>query len=307
MAFLLASTRTDRTDPSSTRKDFVTHSDLLAQASSLAAGMAAADHSPDSQLSQTRHRAALVAGWNIAPGSTVLELGCGQGDMTAVLAEAVGPEGRVVAVDVAAPSYGAPVTLGESAARLTAGPLGSRIDFRFGTDVLDPAVGFPDGAFDHVVLAHCSWYFASLGQLRDTLARVRPWARRLWFTEWDLTPASGEQVAHLLAVLIQGQTEAAGAHGEGNVRTPFSRESLLRLLPGAGWTADGSQPVDTGGLQDGDWEIEACLDLVAGADGQVAALPEPVRQLVLSEADVLRALAKPHGNRPLGAYWVTAH
>ncbi|MFJ6784086.1 methyltransferase domain-containing protein [Streptomyces yangpuensis] len=281
------------------------HSDLLAKAPSLAAGMAAADHSPDIQLSQTRHRAALVASWHIAPGSTVLELGCGQGDMTAVLAEAVGPEGRVVAVDVAAPSYGAPVTLGESAARLAAGPLGPRLDLRFGTDVLDPSVDFPECTFDHVVLAHCSWYFASLGQLRDTLARVRPWARRLWFTEWDLTPASDDQLAHLLAVLIQGQIEAAGSRGEGNVRTPFSRESLLRLLPGAGWTADGSEPVDTEGLQDGDWEIAACLDLVE-SDGRPAALPEPVRQLVLSQADVLRAIAKPHGNRALAAYSVTA-
>lgn len=281
------------------------HSDLRAKAPSLAAGMAAADHSPDVQLSQTRHRAALVAGWHIAPGSTVLELGCGQGDMTAVLAEAVGPEGRVVAVDVAAPSYGAPVTIGESAARLAAGPLGPRLDFRFGTDVLDPSVDFPAGAFDHAVLAHCSWYFASLGQLRDTLGRVRPWARRLWFTEWDLTPVSDDQLAHLLAVLIQGQAEAAGSHGQGNVRTPFSRECLLRLLSEAGWTAEGSTPVDTRELQDGDWEIAACLDLV-GSDERLAALPEPVRQLVLSQADVLRAVAKPRGNRALAAYCVTA-
>ncbi|PJM96823.1 class I SAM-dependent methyltransferase [Streptomyces sp. CB01373] len=281
------------------------HSDLRAKVPSLAAGMAAAEHSPDVQLSQTRHRAALVAGWRIPPGSTVLELGCGQGDMTAVLAEAVGPAGRVVAVDVAEPSYGAPVTLGESAARLTAGPLGPRIDFRFGTDVLDPSVGFPEGAFDHVVLAHCSWYFASLGQLRDTLVRVRPWARRLWFTEWDMTPASDGQLAHLLAVLIQGQIEAAGSRGQGNVRTPFSREALLRLLPEAGWTADGSGPVDTGELQDGDWEVAACLEL-AGSQERLAVLPEPVRQLVLSQADVLRALAKPRGNRALAAYSVTA-
>ncbi|MFF7899077.1 class I SAM-dependent methyltransferase [Streptomyces sp. NPDC007920] len=282
------------------------HSDLRAKVPSLAAGMAAAEHSPDVQLSQTRHRAALVASWHIAPGSTVLELGCGQGDMTAVLAEAVGPEGRVVAVDVAEPSYGAPVTLGESAARLMAGPLGPRIDFRFATDVLDPSVGFPEGSFDHVVLAHCSWYFASLGQLRDTLARVRPWARRLWFTEWDMTPASDVQLAHLLAVLIQGQVEAAGSRGQGNVRTPFSREALLRLLPEAGWTADGSAPVDTAELQDGDWEVAACLELVRSEE-RLAVLPEPVRQLVLSQTDVLRALAEPRGNRALAAYAVTAH
>ncbi|OON81102.1 methyltransferase domain-containing protein [Streptomyces tsukubensis] len=281
------------------------YSDLGATAPSLAAGMAAADHGLDVQLSQTRHRAALVAGWRIAPGSRVLELGCGQGDMTAVLAEAVGPEGRVVAVDVAEPSYGAPVTLGDSAARLASGPLGTRIEFRFGTDLLDPSVGFPEGAFDHVVLAHCSWYFASLGQLRDTLARVRTWSRRLWFAEWDLTPASGDQLAHLLAVLIQGQMEAAGSHGEGNVRTPFSREALLRLLPEAGWAADGSRPVDTEELQDGDWEIAACLDL-AGTEERLAALSEPMRQLVLSQADALRSIAKPRGNRALAAYSVTA-
>lgn len=291
--------------PSDTTKDSVNLSDLQTKAPSLAAGMAAADFSPDVQLSQTRHRAALVESWHIEPGSTALELGCGQGDMTAVLAEAVGPAGRVVAVDVAEPSYGAPVTIGESAARLTAGPLGPRLDFRFGTDVLDPSVGFPAGAFDHVVLAHCSWYFASLGQLRDTLARIRPWARRLCFTEWDLTPASGDQVAHLLAVLIQGQIEAAGSHGEGNVRTPFSRARLLRLLPEAGWTVDDSGSVDTGELQDADWEIAACLELVE-TEERLAALPEPVRQLVLSQADVLRSVAKPRGNRPLAAYSLTA-
>lgn len=221
--------------------------------------------------------------------------------MTAVLAEAVGPEGRVDAVDVADPSYGAPVTLGESAARLAAGPLGPRIDFRLATDVLDPSVDFPAGAFDHVVLAHCSWYFASLGELRDTLARVRPWARRLWFTECD----SDDRLAHLLAVLIQGQIEAAGSRGQGNVRTPFSREALLWLLPEAGWTAGGAS-VDTGGLQDGDWEVAACLDL-AGTEERPAVLPEPVRQLVLSQADVLRAVARTRGNRALGAYSITAH
>ncbi|MDT0467945.1 methyltransferase domain-containing protein [Streptomyces gibsoniae] len=147
------------------------HTDLHARAPSLVAGMAAADHSPDIQLTRTRHRAALVASRQIAPGSAVLEPGCGQDDMTAVLAGAVGPEGRVVAVDVADPPYGTPVTPGESAARLATGPLGPRIGFRLATDVFDPAADFLVGTFDHVVLAHRSWYFASLGELRDTLAR----------------------------------------------------------------------------------------------------------------------------------------
>ncbi|MFF2654613.1 methyltransferase domain-containing protein [Streptomyces sp. NPDC058045] len=268
--------------------------------------MAAAGCGPDVQRVQTRYRASLVAGAGIEPGARILELGCGQGDMTAVLAEAVGPRGRVTAVDAAEPGYGAPVTLGESAERLAAGPLGPRIDLRLGTDVLDPQVGFCDGEFDLVVLAHCGWYFDSLGKLAETLARVRPWARRLWWTEWHLTPTSGGQLAHLMAVLIQGQIEAAGSHGSGNVRTPFSREELLRLLPETGWTVDGGGLADTAGLQDGDWEIAACLEMGASAE-RLAVLPEPVRRLVLSQLDVLRAVAAPADNRALAAYSVTAH
>ncbi|MFE3936798.1 class I SAM-dependent methyltransferase, partial [Streptomyces goshikiensis] len=262
--------------------------DLMAKAPSIAASMAASALSPGVQLPQTRYRAALVSSWDIPAGASVLEVGCGQGDMTAVLAEAVGPQGRVVAVDIADPSYGAPVTLGQSANHLKATPLGSRIDFRFGLDVLDEAVNFPDNGFDYVVLAHCSWYFASLDPLRETLARVRRWARNLCFAEWDLEPRSADQLPHLLAVLIQGQIEVSGSRGEGNVRTPFSRESLLRVLPATGWHPAPGQAVDTTALQDGDWEVDACATLLDSVD-RMAELPKTVRDLVLSQADVLRS------------------
>ncbi|MFJ4093915.1 class I SAM-dependent methyltransferase [Kitasatospora sp. NPDC089913] len=267
--------------------------------------MATSDVSPGIQPAQTRYRAALVSGWDIPAGASVLEVGCGQGDTTAVLAEAVGPRGRVVAVDIADPSYGAPVTLGQSAEHLKATPLGSRIDFRFGLDVLDEAVTFPDDGFDHVVLAHCSWYFGSLDQLAATLVRVRRWARNLCFVEWDLEPRSDEQLPHLLAVLIQGQIEAGGSRGEGNVRTPFSRESLLRTLPATGWNPARPRAVDTAGLQDGDWEVDACTTLLDDAH-RLDRLPRAVQELVLSQGDVLRSLAKHQGNTPLPAYSLTA-
>ncbi|MFE4867422.1 class I SAM-dependent methyltransferase [Streptomyces sp. NPDC056682] len=280
--------------------------DLIAQAPSIAALMAAFRVSPDVQRTQTAYRAALVDAMGVRDGASVLELGCGQGDMTAVLAEAVGQDGHVVALDIADRSYGAPVTLGQSAEHLRAGRLGPRIDFRFGTDVLDDSVVFPDGAFDHVVLTHCSWYFASLGQVGEVLARVRPWARQLSFTEWDLEARSADQLPHLLAVLIQGQIEASGSRGEGNVRTPFSRDALLRLLPSTGWTATSERSLDTARLQDADWEIDACERLLA-TEGRMAALPEPVRDLVHSQADALRARAGTRGNTPLPSYTVTAH
>ena len=59
------------------------------------------------QLSQTNHRLVLLQHWNIPTGSRILELGCGQGDCTTVLAHAVGEEGSVTAVDPAELDYGA--------------------------------------------------------------------------------------------------------------------------------------------------------------------------------------------------------
>jgi predicted methyltransferase len=58
------------------------------------------------QDSQTLHRLVLLEHWNITTGSHVLELGCGQGDCTTVLASAVGEQGKVVAVDPADLDYG---------------------------------------------------------------------------------------------------------------------------------------------------------------------------------------------------------
>lgn len=60
----------------------------------------------NTQHSLTFHRLMLLQHWNIAASSNVLELGCGQGDCTTVLAHAVGERGSVVAVDPAALDYG---------------------------------------------------------------------------------------------------------------------------------------------------------------------------------------------------------
>lgn len=70
-------------------------------------------HSPDDlhfqvQLQSTEHRLAILSSClrYLIPGTKVLELGCGQGDTTAVLAELVGDEGHVTAVDPGSPDYG---------------------------------------------------------------------------------------------------------------------------------------------------------------------------------------------------------
>lgn len=57
-------------------------------------------------LPQAAQRIKLVERWDVKPGERILELGCGQGDCTAVLAVAVGSHGHVTAVDPGPPDYG---------------------------------------------------------------------------------------------------------------------------------------------------------------------------------------------------------
>jgi predicted methyltransferase len=58
------------------------------------------------QLQSTQHRLAIVSEWDIPKGAKVLEIGCGQGDCTAVLGELVGSEGHVTAIDPGPLDYG---------------------------------------------------------------------------------------------------------------------------------------------------------------------------------------------------------
>ncbi len=54
----------------------------------------------DNPLFRNNRASAIVAGLDIARGMTALDLGCGPGRLTLPLAGAVGPTGRVVAIDV---------------------------------------------------------------------------------------------------------------------------------------------------------------------------------------------------------------
>jgi len=61
---------------------------------------------PDHTLAALKHRQKLLEFWHIQPGDKVLEIGGGLGDFTVVLADAVGPNGHVVAVDPGPMDYG---------------------------------------------------------------------------------------------------------------------------------------------------------------------------------------------------------
>ena len=58
------------------------------------------------QIPQFKHRLQILERLTVEPGSHILEIGCGQGDATIVLADAVGESGKVTAIDPAPLDYG---------------------------------------------------------------------------------------------------------------------------------------------------------------------------------------------------------
>ncbi|THX47863.1 S-adenosyl-L-methionine-dependent methyltransferase [Aureobasidium pullulans] len=114
------------------------------------------------QHSQTLHRLEILKNWNISAGSRVLELGCGQGDCTTVLAHAVGGDGKVVAVDPASLDYGSPYTLGQAQNHISNGPLGDRIIWVQQSPL--EYLSANHTRFDAAILAHTSDCFLQSGR-----------------------------------------------------------------------------------------------------------------------------------------------
>ena len=57
------------------------------------------------QQIQLQHRFDLAKAFGVRKGMRILEIGCGQGDTTVVLADLVGEEGHIVAIDIAKGDY----------------------------------------------------------------------------------------------------------------------------------------------------------------------------------------------------------
>lgn len=212
---------------------------------------------PIIEESQARHRIAILNAWRtIQPGSTVLELGCGQGNCTAVLAEAVGAAGRVDAVDPAPPSYGAPFTLAQAQAHISASAVGPRVRWHQAApeDFL-AAAATKDTTWDVAVLAHCLWYLASPEVLADILRALKGRVRRVCLAEYALRASGGEAVPHVLAALARGMLEAHRERSTENIRTPLSPEGIVGAAGAVGWGLDReAYIVPEEGLLDGVWE-----------------------------------------------------
>lgn len=258
------------------------------------------------QKVQTEHRIAIVDSWGIMPGSRVLEIGCGQGDTTAVLAHYVGEEGLVHGVDIASPTYGSPITLGESIENLKQSKLGNRVKIEFNFDILSSEMDLPKNSFDYIVFSHCSWYINSRDELLSIMKKVRSWGKTLCFAEWSTDISSIQQYPHLLAILIQAQYEAFKQDSESNIRTLFTPQDIRLIVEEAGWSYIDDTTIDSPNLQDGKWEIDMVLSGIHEELEQLENMPKKQMELILSELSMLKTFVETNDVRPLSVYSLVA-
>ncbi|CAE6429392.1 unnamed protein product [Rhizoctonia solani] len=215
--------------------------------------------------SQTAHRVNLAQAWDIPENSQVLELGCGQGDCTAVLAAAVGDGGHVTGVDPAPLDYGAPATLGQAQSHLLKSKLGQRMSFVQANPIEFLNSLENQRTFDTAVLAHCIYYMSSPTILLNTFRALfnAPNIRKVCIAEYALSSSHLDGYPHVLAVLAQAMIEVHkdADKSESNVRTVLGPDGIAKLAREAGWVVAREGEISPEpGLEDGRWEVSALLE-----------------------------------------------
>jgi predicted methyltransferase len=203
---------------------------------------------------QTRHRNALIEKWPIHVGAKVLEIGCGQGDCTEALAEAVGPEGQIDALDPAPLDYGSPETVGEAQARISASDIGSIITWHQKSPA-EFLVATEPGTYDVVVICHSLWYHSSPASVKETLSMLKGKAEKLCIAEYALAATEPNAVPHVLAALTRASLETQNESSDANIRTAISPAAIREIAEAVGWKLVKAETVVPElSMQDGHWE-----------------------------------------------------
>lgn len=247
---------------------------------------------PSIQIQSTELRISIISKFDIRPGSKVLEVGCGQGDTTAVLAVVVGEGGKVVALDPGPLDYGrwsgfhkfllilsdrsllvlvlgAPYTLGQAQGHLSKGPLGSRITFIQSTakehvDNIEKNEGNEYFWYDYGILSLSSFYFSSTDALRETLQALTSRCKNTFVAEWSLSHSKSfpvESNPHVAAVLLRATLDSRRLKPESNCRTLLSPGAFKKMVESADISSckldDWFDPPES--CLDGRWEVEMVL------------------------------------------------
>ena len=232
----------------------------------------------DITRSRIEHRLRLADFWKIYYGSRVLEIGCGQGETTAVLAYATGESGFVYAVDLANENYGSPENLGTARERLMS-------------------------SFGYVVLSHCLWYMSSQEELRDILFKVRRWAPRICIAEWDPRVTTFGQYQHFMAADIQAICETYHISDHFNIKTMFYPHEIENALCATGWDIMDTCSIDAYDVQDSLWEIDIVKEMFPQKISMNKDMPPKLRRLLLSQ---IYSLGDAQAAEPLSVFAANA-
>ncbi|KIJ48434.1 hypothetical protein M422DRAFT_205598 [Sphaerobolus stellatus SS14] len=238
------------------------------------------------QIGQTLERSELVKRWDIKEGDIVLELGCGQGDTTAVLATAVGESGRVIAIDPGALDYGTP-PLGQAQSCLIANFSPGQIEFKCPQDPMDYlSTTDTTTIYDVAVLAHCIWYFNSPSVLLKTLQVLAKRAKRICLAEWALEASDTSAFSHVLAVLAIAAVESHNPNSQTNVRSIMSPKAIKAIAEEVGLKLQSEStftpPHGESGMKDGMWEVQYALS--GGVARRLGELVENEREKAVIQA-----------------------
>ncbi|MFD1849710.1 class I SAM-dependent methyltransferase [Oceanobacillus bengalensis] len=202
------------------------------------------------QQVQLQHRLDLVKSFRIKKGMSIIEIGCGQGDTTVALADAVGKDGKVIGIDLASRNYGSPLTLGQATDLIKKSTLGERITFHF---EMDFDTFDSNEVFDIAVLSHSSWYFKRPEDLLRYFKKLRKIAKRICFAEWDLDFTHITQRSHFCAASIQA-IYSNFVNNDGNIQNLFHKMQIQELLEKADFHIEKQGTVNAMYLQDAKWE-----------------------------------------------------
>lgn len=213
---------------------------------------------------QIQHRIEILKKWDLTPGSKILEIGCGQGDCTLVLADLVGEHGHVTAIDPAPLDYGAPMTLGEAQSQLKSSPYGNQITFHQTNlqDFLDSGPSEP--LYDYAIFMHSIWYLPTVEALQSMLLSLRGRAKRLLIAEYVLDIRGDiSALPHLIAAISQAEFNSRDEHSSGrddNIQSIISPKMMRAAALHAGWEFQREETTEaTEGLEDGRWEVSRVL------------------------------------------------
>ena len=191
------------------------------------------------------HRLSITKAWGIPPGQHVLDIGCGQGESSLVLAMELGPSGHVTGIDPSPPDYGTPFNLAQSHEYIAKSALGPRITF-LNTDapsLLQSPGRPPSTLYDAAVVCHSLWYFPtheSVFSLFHTLAAAK--IPRIYLAEYSWEASDASQRSHILAsqaLALLSAYSRSGVRGRDprryNVQTAPDQASILEAARDAGF------------------------------------------------------------------------